>query len=404
MIASQKSQGIAQCPTARKCPFHPPEEYIALQRERPISRVRLGSGREAVLVTRYEDVRALLDDERLSADETMLGYPFLYDQAFESPLKGTFMRADGEAHHRIRRMLAGDFTVKRVEALRPLVEKIVEECLDSMVEQGPPVDLVQSLAFPVPSRAICHLLGVPYQDREVFEKNTRAMISHKSSKEEVQAAVGAVYGYLDALVARKETLPGEDLISRLIAEEVKPGKLNRKELVTVVLILLVGGHETTATMIGLGVFALLEHREQLSQVMASPGMWGGAVDELLRHQTIVQSPIQRAALADIEIGGEVIRAGEGVLAELATANRDPAAFADPDRLDFNRNARAHLAFSYGPHQCVGHALARMELEVVFRNLFGRFPGLTLAVARDAVPLRPHTVGLFGVEALPVTWQ
>lgn len=400
---TDKSTSTARVPLPRKCPFHPPEEYARLRQEQSITRVRLASGREAVLLTRYEDVRALLDDERLSADETAHGYPFLYEQAFESPLKGTFMRADGEEHYRIRRMLARDFTVKRAEALRPEVEAIVNECLDAMAEQGPPVDLVQALAFPVPSRAICHLLGVPYGDREVFEKNTRAMINHKSSLGEVQAAVAAVYTYLDELVTEKEATPGDDLISRLITEELQPGNLERRELVTIALILLVGGHETTATMIGLGTFALLEHREQLNQVLDAPDLWGRAVDELLRHQTIAQSPIQRAVLADIEIGGEVIRAGEGVLAELATANRDPEAFEDPDRMDFQRNARAHLAFSYGPHQCLGHTVARMELEVVFRNLFARFPTLTLAVPREEVPLRPHTVGLFGVEALPVTW-
>jgi cytochrome P450 len=299
-------------------------------------------------------------------------------------------------------MLAGDFTVKRAEELRPKVEAIVNECLDAMTEHGPPIDLMQALAFPVPSRAICHLLGVPYEDREVFEKNTRAMINHKSSRDEVQAAVAAIYSYLDALVTEKEKSPGDDLVSRLVTE-FKQGNLERSELVTIILILLVGGHETTATMIGLGVFALFDYREQLEQVLAAPELWNRAVDELLRHQTIAQSPIQRAVLADIEIGGEVIRAGEGVLAELATANRDPEAFEDPDRMDFQRNARAHLAFSYGPHQCLGHTVARMELEVVFRNLFTRFPTLGLAVPREEVPLRPHTVGLFGVEALPVTW-
>jgi cytochrome P450 len=390
-------------PAPRKCPFNPPEEYVRLQREQPISRITLASGREAVLVTRYDDVRALLDDERLSADETKPGYPFLYEGAFESPLKGTFMRADGEAHYRVRRMLAQDFTIKRAEALKADVEAIVGDCLEAMAEQGPPADLVQSLAFPVPSRTICHLLGVPYEDRDVFEKNTRAMINHKSTAEEVQAAVGAVFAYLDSLITRKQAEPGNDLISRLIREELEPGNVARPELVTIALILLVGGHETTATMIGLGTFTLLEHREQLQEAIDDPALWERAVDELLRHQTIVQSPIQRAVLADIEIGGEVIRAGEGVVAELATANRDPEAFGDPDRLDFHRNARSHVAFSYGPHQCLGHALARMELEVVFRKLFTRFPSLRLAVPRDDVPLRPHNVGLFGVEALPVTW-
>lgn len=397
------SRLITEFPAPRSSPFHPPQAYIALQRERPVARVRLPSGMEAVLITRHEDVRRVLDDERLSADETAPGYPFLYEQAFESPLKGTFMRADGEAHYRVRRMLSKDFTAKRAAALRPAVEAIVGECLDAMERTGPPVDVVQELAFPVPSRAICQMLGVPYEDREIFETNTRAMINTTSTMEQVQAAVAAIFGYLDQLVSKKEASPADDLISRLIEEELNLGNLGRQELVTISLILLVGGHETTATMIGLGTFALLEHREPLAELRANPELWPGAIEELLRHQTIVQNPIQRAVLADIEVGGEVIRAGEGVLLVLEAANRDPDAFDDPDRLDVHRNARKHVAFSFGPHQCLGHAVARMELEVVFRSLFARFPTLRLAVGPEEVPSRPATVGLFGVEALPVTW-
>jgi pentalenic acid synthase len=403
MASISDSELVAAFPAPRSGAFHPPGEYLRLQRERPVSRAILPSGLEAVVITRHADVRAVLDDERLSADETISGYPFLYEQAFESPLKGTFMRLDGEPHYRVRRMLSKDFTVKRVAALRPEVEAIVTDCLDAMVHRGGPVDLVRELAFPVPSRTICQLLGVPYDDRAVFEENTRAMIDTTSAPGEVQAAVGAIYGVLDELVGRKQAEPGDDLLSRLVVEELEAGNLDRQELVTIALILLVGGHETTATMIGLGTFALLEHPEQLAQLRAEADLWPGAVDELLRHQTIVQNPIQRVALSDIEVGGELIRAGEGVVLVLEAANRDPGAFAEPERLDVRRNARNHVAFSYGPHHCLGHVMARMELEVVFRLLFERLPSLRLAVPQDEVPLRPATVGLHGVEALPVSW-
>jgi cytochrome P450 len=390
-------------PAPRTCPFHPPESYAAVQREPHLPRIQLASGRPAVLVTRHEDVRRLLDDPRLSADERLPGYPYLYAGAFASPLKGTFMRVDGEPHVAVRRMLARDFTVKRAEGLRAHVAAVVDECLDAMAAGPRPVDLVAALAFPVPSRTICHLLGVPYADRDVFEKNTRAMINHKSSQDEVQAAMGAIFAYLDELLSRKQVDPQDDLISRLVTEELLPGHVGRQELITIILILLVGGHETTATMIGLGVFALLEHDEPRRELQAHPELWPQAIEELLRHQTIAQSPMQRVALADLEIGGELIRAGEGVVLELAIANRDPAAFADADRLDIHRNARGHVAFSHGAHHCLGHALARVELEVVFHKLFTRLPALALAVPRDQVPVRPPTVGLFGVEELPVTW-
>lgn len=404
MTETLDPQLIKAFPVPRSCPFSPPQGLLTLMREKPVAKVRLASGRDAWLVTRHADVRAILDDERLSADETKPGYPFLYEGAFESPLKGTFMRADGEAHYRIRRMLSKDFTVKRAAQLRPHVEAIVNDCLDAMEKQGPTVDLVKALAFPVPSRTICTLLGVPYEDREVFENNTRAMINITSTMEEVQAAMGAIFGYLSELIAKREVEPGDDVISRLVTEELKPGNLQRDELITIALILLVGGHETTATMIGYGTFALLdEHHAQLAELKADPSLWSDAVDEILRHQTIVQNPIQRAALADIEIGGEIIRAGDGVLAVLETANRDPEAFEDAEKFDVHRKARQHVAFSFGAHSCLGHTLARMELEVVFRSLFQRFPTLKLAVPKDQVPLRPPSVGLFGVEALPVTW-
>jgi cytochrome P450 len=395
---------LTQFPAARGCPFDPPQPYLDLQREEPVSRVRLASGLEAWLITKHADVRALLDDERLSADESKPGYPFLYEGAFASPLHGTFMRADGADHYRVRRMLSRDFTVARATVLRADVQSVVDECLDEMDAAGRTADLVTALAFPVPSRTICDVLGVPYTDRQVFLDNTRAMINIRSTQEQVQAAMGAIFGYLDNLITAKQAAPGDDLLSRLITEELQPGHLDRQELVTIALILLVGGHETTATMIGLGVFALLEHPDALAELIAEPGLWPAAVDELLRHQTIVQNPIQRAVLEDIEIGGRLLRAGEGVLFALETANRDAEVFAEPDRLDWRRdNVRSHVAFSFGPHQCLGHAVARMELEVTFRSLFERFPTLKLAVDRDEVPLRPATVGLFGVEALPVTW-
>jgi cytochrome P450 len=390
-------------PAARSSVFHPPAEYLRLQAEHRAHRVRLASGLPAVLVTRHEDVRALLADARLSADETVPGYPFLYAGAFESPLTGTFMRADGEAHHRIRRMLAKEFTAKRAGALRDDAAAIVAECLDRMDRAGRSADLVPDLAFPVPSRLICRLLGVPFADRDVLERNTRAMIDTSSGRDQVQAALGAIMGYLDELVRRRVVEPGDDLLSRLVVEQLRPGRLDRHELLTIALILLVGGHETTATMIGLGVYALLVHHDQLDILLADPSGWPVAVEEVLRHQTIVQNPIQRVALADIPVGEDVIRAGEGVLLVLEAANRDPRAFADPDRLDVRRCARDHVAFSFGAHHCLGHALARMELAVVFRLLFERFPTLRLAVPADEVPVRPNTVGLFGVESLPVAW-
>jgi cytochrome P450 len=368
-----------------------------------VYRALLPSGQEAWIVTRHEDVRAALSDPRLSADLTKPGYPVLRAQASESPLKGTFMRADGEAHQRVRRMLNDEFTLRRAEAMRPVVQRTVDRLLDQMEQDGPPVDLVQALALPVPSIVICGLLGVPYQDREVFQERTLAMIDTKRTPDEVRAASMGIYQYLDQLVAARLDTAADDLISRLIEAQVRPGHLDRRELVMICLILLAGGHETTANMISLGTLALLQNPDQLTQLRADPSLVPGAVDELLRHQTIMQIGIYRAALEDVEIGGQQIRAGEGVIALLDGANRDETVFPDAERLDIHRGARAHLGFSYGPHHCVGRTLARVELEVTFASLLSRFPHLELAVPLEELRFRPPTIGLYGVEALPVGW-
>jgi cytochrome P450 len=390
-------------PSQRSERFHPPAAYSELQASRPFQRARLASGLSAVLITRHDHVRRLLDDPRLSSDEGVAGYPFLYEGAFASPLKDTFMRTDGEAHLRVRRILAKEFTFRRSNELRPEVQEIVDSCLDAMEAAGPGADLVPALAFPVPSGTICRLLGVPVEDRPVFESNTRAMIDVTSTQEQVMAAMGAIMGYLDQLLTRKQSEPADDLLSRLVHEHLGTGGIARQELVQIALILLVGGHETTATMIGLGSYALLQHPDQLARLRAEPDLWPSAVEELLRHQTIVQNPVQRVATEDVEIDGETIHAGEGVVMVLETANRDPRAYPDPDTLDVSRNPRNHLAFSFGPHHCLGHVLARMELELVYRGLFTRFPGLRLAIAADDVVMRPASVGLYGVDSLPVVW-
>jgi len=395
--------GVCPFPAARTERFRPPADYFDHQQNRPFQRARLASGCTAVLVTRHDHVRRLLDDPRLSSDEGVPGYPFLYEGAFASPLKDTFMRQDGPPHARVRRMLAGEFMAKRAAWLKGDIQHLVDKCLDDMAAQGGPVDLVPALAFPVPSGTICRLLGVPEDARSVFESNTRAMIDISSTQEQVMGAMGAIMGYLGELISQKEKSPQDDLLSRLVQEQLKPGHLPIEELVQIALILLVAGHETTATMIGLGTYALLEHPEQVKRLHHNPALWPSAVEELLRHQTIVQNPVQRVATADIEIDGEIIRAGEGVVMVLEAANRDARTYSKPDVLDIGRNPRNHVSFSFGPHHCLGHALARIELQVVFQSLFTRFPTLRLAVPSEQVPMRPASVGLYGVDSLPVTW-
>ncbi len=404
MINQINDEPLAEFPSARTCPFDPPSVYAELASEQPIYKVDLPSGQQAWLITQQEDVRAILDDPRFSADMDSPGYPILRAQTTNSPLRGTFMRADGEAHARIRRMLNKEFTVRKAQEKRPLIEKVVDDLLTKMAKAGPPVNLVESLALAVPSTTICTVLGVPYEDHHFFEERTIKMINTKSSPEEVQGAAREIFQYLSQLVIKRQNKLEDDLISRLVDEQLNSKNLEFSELVMIIMLLLAGGHETTATMIALGTLTLLQNPEQLAELKSNPSLYPKAVEELLRYHTVAQLGIHRVALEDVQIGDLLIRAGEGVIADLATANRDHAIFAHAHDFDIHRNnSRMHLSFSYGPHHCLGQALARIELEVVFSKLFQKFPNLQLVVPFEEIQFRTHTIGLYGVEELPVSW-
>jgi hypothetical protein len=301
-------------------------------------------------------------------------------------------------------MLTGDFAIRRIEAMRPKIQRIADELIDGMLARTPPVDLVEQFGLALPSRVICELLGVPYQDHAFFQRSSRVLLSRTTSAEDAVAATQRLRDYLTELIISKEKDPGEDLLSRLVAEQVRTGGLTREELARMGILLLVAGHETTANMISLGTLALLNHPDQLAELRetSDPALIAGAVEEMLRYLTIVHSGRRRVALKDIEIGGQWIRAGEGLILTNDTANRDPGAFADPDQLDIHRNARQHVAFGFGVHQCLGQPLARVELQVVYGTLYRRIPTLRLAVSTDEIPLK-HDAAVYGVYELPVAW-
>ncbi|GAA4826179.1 cytochrome P450 [Streptomyces ziwulingensis] len=385
------------------CPFDPPPGYRRFQSGEPFVRVTLPSGQHARLVTRHRDVRAVLDDPRFSADSSHPDFPRMFPRPVPQVLKGTFPRLDGAEHLRYRRMLARDFTGRRAEELRPRVEAIVDARLDLMEETGGPLDLMAALAYSVPSTVVCELLGVPAEDSPLFESRTRILINGRSGPEEMGRAKDDILRHLEGVVAAKEKQPGDDLISRLLVDQVAPGLLDRAEVAVIAWLLLAAGHHTTATMIGTGTMLLLENPEQLAALRADPALIPGAVDELLRHQTAMQIGMNRIATEDVTTAGVTVRAGEGVVCQLASANRDPEVFPDPDRLDVTRTGRGHLAFGHGPHQCPGQSLARVELQVTLERLFTRLPGLRLAVAAAEVPFWHHLFGIHGVKELPVIW-
>ncbi|MEU7082681.1 cytochrome P450 [Streptomyces sp. NPDC046409] len=387
-------------PRAEGCPFDPPPALKKEQEQGPLRKVRLWDGTTPWLVTRYADQRALLADPRTSADITRPGYPS------SAPVRGSsfsFILMDDPEHARQRRMVTAPFTIKRVEAMRPAVQKIVDGLIDDMLAGPPRADLVQAFALPVPSLVICELLGVPYADHDFFQENSKILISRSAAPEERAAAHAKLIGYLDELMGHKIARPADDLLSGL-GTRVEAGELSRREAAEMGVLLLIAGHETTANMIALGTLALLEHPDQLALLRDSddPKAVAGAVEELLRYLNITHGGRRRVAVEDIAIGGEVIRAGEGIIVPNDIGNRDPEVFADPDRLDLGRDARRHVAFGFGVHQCLGQPLARMELQVVYSTLYRRIPTLRLDAGLEDLSFK-HDGAVYGVYELPVAW-
>ncbi|MCF6474165.1 cytochrome P450 [Nonomuraea sp. MG754425] len=384
----------------------------ARQEEGPLTRVRLWDGTTVWLVTGHAEHRAVLGNRSVSV-EPARGLPRLSPAeaaAMESMAArkedagGTsFILMDDPEHGRLRRMVTSAFTVRRVEAMRPATQRIADRLIDDLLAGPRPADLVEAFALPLPSLVISNLLGVPYDDHEFFQANSRTIINRDSSPQEREQAQRALGGYLDRLIGDKLDEPGDDLLSGLV-ERVRAGELSRVEAARMGVLMLFAGHETTANMITLGTLALLQHPDQAALLRDGddPKAVAAAVEELLRYLTITHGGLRRVALEDIEIAGRTIRAGEGILAVNEVANRDPAVFPDPDRLDLRRNARLHVTFGYGVHQCLGQPLARMELQVAYTALLRRVPDLALAAGVERIPFK-HDGFVYGAYELPVTW-
>ncbi|MFI7099037.1 cytochrome P450 [Streptomyces sp. NPDC050161] len=386
------------------CPFDPPPEFGALRTGEPISKISLPDGSWAWLATRYADIRAILGDLRFSSDTNIAGYPLsgMTGGATAGEHRG-FIRMDPPEHTRLRRMVTREFMVKRVEALRPEIQRITDELCDAMEREQGPVDFIEALALPVPSLVISLLLGVPYDDHDLFQRLTGTLLSRTVADGERAVARTELRGYLDRLVTAKEAAPGDDILSRLIVEQQRTGEITHDDVVSFAALLLIAGHETTANMIGLSALTLMRDEESAGRLREDPALIRGAVEELLRFHSIIRNGPRRVATADVEIDGHLIRAGEGVVVAVPSANRDEDVFPDAGRLDVCRpNAQHHVAFGYGIHQCLGQALARVELQVVIGTLLRRFPALRPAVPVDEIPFRTD-MSIYGCHALPVTW-
>jgi len=398
------SETVPEWPFPRdmKCPFDPPPGLINLLENSPVSRVRIWSGETAWLVAGYEDNRAVSSDDRVSVNTRRDGFPFalptIRTLSVGQPL---IMALDEPEHGELRRKLLPEFTVRKVNALRPRIQSIVDELINSLIERPTPVDLVRHFALPIPSKVIAEMLGVPYQDHEFFERVSDTMLSNP---DESRNASKELHKYLHRLVDSKRESPSDDLLSILVGHWID-GEMTKDEVVGIGHVALVGGHETTANMIALSAAVLFLHPDQAAELREStdPAIIQNAVEELLRYLHIAQSGRRRIAVDDFKIRDQQVRAGEGIILAGNIADRDPDAFdGDTGALDIGRRARHHLAFGYGIHQCLGQSLARAEVQIAIGTLLRRIPEMKLAVDWSEVPFKDSNL-IYGVRALPVKW-
>ena len=391
-------------PMKRDNPFDPPTELGVLREEAPMNRLLFPDGHLGWLVTGHELVREVMADRRFSSRGEL--HHALITRGDGLPLRrptaspGMFISMDAPDHTKYRKLLTGQFTVRRMNLLSARIEEIVLEHLKAMRENGTSADLVEAFALPIPSLVICELLGVPYDERHDFQEDTATALRLETLADEAMAAFERIKDFIRDLVRRKRTTPGDDMLSGLIASGEH---LDDEEITGMGVLLLVAGHETTANMLGLGTLTLLSNPDQLAALRTDPTLIDNTVEELLRYLSILQFGTIRTALEDVEVGGVLIRQGETVSLSLSAANRDPERFDHPEVLDIKRSASGHMSFGHGVHQCLGQQLARIEMRIGFAALFREFPNLRLAVPVEDVPLRTD-MAIYGVHSLPVEWS
>ena len=386
-------------------PYDPAHEVRELTEKGPVNKVRLPDDSTAWLVTGFAETREVLIDQRYS--RALLFAPGRRVYGVEATLADGIVSMDPPEHTRLRKLVAGAFTEKRIQALRPRVTGIVDDLIDALLAGPRPTDLSHSFSLMVPASVICLLLGVPIADVDRFHAWSNVIFGDWSrSTGEIQAAYAAMGRYMEELIAQKRRAPGDDLISVLIDARDAAGKLSELELVKFCIGLLGAGHETTANSINMSLVALSQYPGELAKLRAAPGLIPAAVEELVRYVVIAGSgfvPLARVTREEVCLGGVTIPAGETVLPAFYAANRDPRVFDDPDRLDVGRAPKTHLGFGAGAHHCLGAQLARMELQEALRGLLTRLPGLRLAVPMSELEFRAGQ-SIASMRELPVTWD
>ncbi|MGW1077273.1 cytochrome P450 family protein [Streptomyces sp. NPDC002537] len=379
--------------------------YAKLREAGPVHRITGTDGLPAWLVTRYDDVRQCLADPRLSLDKINAAPGNYRGLALPPALDANLLNMDPPDHTRVRRLVVKAFTPGRIDKLRAPVRKVADELLDAVEADGR-ADLIAAYAGPLPITVICDLLGVPREDRHDFRAWTDALVAPDRERPELaRQAVGRMMRFFTGLIASKRAEPADDLLSDLIAARDGEGpddRLSEEELTSLAFLILFAGYENSVHLIGNAVLALLDHPALTESLRVNPAGLGAAVEEFNRWDGPAPLAIRRFPLEDIEIGGVTVPAGETVLLSIASANRDPRHFPDPERLDPTRDRSGHLGLGHGIHYCLGAPLARMETETALAVLLERLPGLRLDVPREELRRRP-TMRARGLISLPVSW-
>ncbi|MEU4158099.1 cytochrome P450 [Actinoplanes sp. NPDC026670] len=378
---------------------NPHPVYAQMRRTGPVRRVKLPSGLDAWLVTRYEDGRRALTDPRLSKSTSAVGSTGAGQPSLTAAISRHMLAVDPPDHTRLRRLVSAAFTARRIESLRPRIEEIAAGLLGALDGERS-ADLIDAFAFPLPIQVICELLGVPAEDQNAFREWSNVIVSGAFAADRLAPAITALVEYISALLAERRQSPGDDLLSGLIQVGEQGDRLSAQELSSMVFLLLIAGHETTVNLIGNGTWLLLSERERWERLRADRALLPAAIEEFLRFEGPVETSTFRIATESLEIGGVTIAAGDPVVVVLLSANRDDDRFPDAGELRLDRPNNAHLAFGHGIHYCLGAPLARLEAQIAFTALMDRFPDLRLATDPGELAWRPGTL-LRGLHRLPV---
>jgi cytochrome P450 len=383
--------------------YEPSTELAELRAEQPVVRVRMPDGKTAWLVTRYDDVRQVLIDPRFS--RAAARGPDVPTTGLGEAATDSILGMDPPEHTRLRRLVARAFTARRVDALRPRVVKLVDDLLSAVQTRPRPVDLVEHFSLPLPVQVICELLGVPAEDRHTFHAWSDGIMGDLTADvAQMRAAFDSVGQYMMRFITAKRAEPADDLMSALIAARDQDDKLSEKELVTLCVGILIAGHETTANQINMFLLTLRRFPEQYALLRADPDRIPHAVEELMRFVQLGEGSVgmPRVATEEVVLSGVTIPAGAAVLASIGSANRDPIANLDPNRLDLSRPGVTHLGFGAGVHHCLGAQLARMELQEALRGILRWMPDMRITLPDEELRFKPGMI-LRSLESLPVTW-